>query len=109
MIGKRIKQLRIENKLTQQELGEKVGVSQRSIAFYEKEEKEPAYDILIKIANYFGVTTDFIFGITNNKDEVISKPDEYDILIGNAKEANVPADALRDYIEVLKKHMHKKN
>ncbi|MDM8534973.1 helix-turn-helix transcriptional regulator [Clostridiaceae bacterium HSG29] len=50
---KRLKKLREERRITQNELGEKIGVSGRSIGFYENGTRTPKLKIAIKIANYF--------------------------------------------------------
>lgn len=58
LLGKKIKDLRKSNKLTQRELAAKVGVTKSTIAAYENDSRMPSYDILIKLAGVFHVTTD---------------------------------------------------
>ena len=58
LLGKKIKDLRNANKLTQRELAMKVGVTKSTIAAYENDSRMPSYDILIKLAGVFHVTTD---------------------------------------------------
>ena len=48
-----LKNLRNNKGITQKKLGEILGLSRNTIAGYENEGKEPKYDILIKIAEYF--------------------------------------------------------
>ncbi|MBO5449765.1 MAG: helix-turn-helix transcriptional regulator [Ruminococcus sp.] len=75
MYGQRIKELREGMNLSQLEfanaLGDKYGeqyrCTQNSISKYEKELREPKTDLFIKIADFFGVTTDYIFGIDDEK------------------------------------------
>ena len=67
MIGFRIKDLRIENKNTQKELAEYLGLTPKMISFYEKEERFPPHDIILKLANYFNVSTDYLLGRTDEK------------------------------------------
>ncbi|MBJ3791993.1 helix-turn-helix transcriptional regulator, partial [Bacillus sp. OA1] len=50
MIGLRIKSLRKKENLTQKQLAEKIGVSQRMIGYYESEERFPPHDVLTKLA-----------------------------------------------------------
>lgn len=61
--GTKLKKLRHEKHLTQTELGNLVGASKALISKYENDLSYPSYDILIKIAKYFGVTTDYLLGI----------------------------------------------
>ena len=61
----RLKELRTDNKLSQSQLGEILGVSQRAISCWEKDERRPDFETLEKIAKYFGVTTDYLLGLTD--------------------------------------------
>ncbi len=58
----RIKELREEKKLSQTALAQSVGTSQRNIGRWENGENEPTYSQLVKIADYFGVTIDYLVG-----------------------------------------------
>lgn len=60
-----IKQLRKENKKTQEELAKAIDVSRSTIAGYETDKRKPDIDTLIKIANYFNVSVDFLLGLTS--------------------------------------------
>lgn len=66
----RLKSLRKDKKLTQEQLGEKVNVSKVSISGYEKGTRNPDVDTLQKLADFFDVSTDFLLGRTDfTKDE----------------------------------------
>ncbi|HBF36112.1 MAG TPA: transcriptional regulator [Firmicutes bacterium] len=65
MIGERLKFLREEKKLTQQQLAEFIHSSQQKISNYEKDIVEPDCETLIKLADLFQTTTDYILGRTN--------------------------------------------
>jgi len=62
IFSQRIKELRIYRNISQQELATILGVNQRTISNWEVREIEPDYDILVLIANYFDVTTDYLLG-----------------------------------------------
>ncbi len=64
-LSKRIKQLRELKGLTQSQLAEILGIKNQTVSNYESGEREPSYDILLKLADCFGVTTDYLFGRTN--------------------------------------------
>lgn len=61
--GKRLKTLRIKKKLTQQQLADLLGLTKSVISAYENGLRYPAYDVLIKIARIFKVSTDFLLGV----------------------------------------------
>ena len=63
----RIRELREERGLTQKELAEAIGVDRTAIAKYESGASGAKSEMLEKLANYFGVTTDYILGRTNEK------------------------------------------
>lgn len=63
-----LKNLRIDNDLTQKEMGEIIGVSQRTISHYESGKREPGLTEIKRYAKYFKVSTDYILGL-NNKNE----------------------------------------
>ena len=57
-----IKELRKELGISQQKLGDEISVSQQSINKYENHDIEPDISTLIKIANYFDTSVDYIVG-----------------------------------------------
>lgn len=61
--GNRLKTLRIKKKLTQQQLAGLLGLTKSVISAYENGLRYPAYDVLIKIARIFKVSTDFLLGV----------------------------------------------
>lgn len=58
VFGKNLKDLRIENGLSQRALGEFFGVCNQTISFWETGSREPDLDALLNIARYFNVTVD---------------------------------------------------
>lgn len=61
-----LKELRETENLTQNELGKIFNITQRQISTYETGRNEPPYEILKKYASYFGVSTDYILGLTKD-------------------------------------------
>lgn len=61
--GNRLKTLSIKKKLTQQQLADLLGLTKSVISAYENGLRYPAYDVLIKIARIFKVSTDFLLGV----------------------------------------------
>lgn len=66
MFGSRIKNLRNAKGLTQEELAKQLGISRSALSLYELEKREPDIDTFKKIASFFGVSTDYLNGSTNN-------------------------------------------
>lgn len=65
--GETLKKLRKGRSLTQSELGSKIGLSKAVISKYEIGLGYPSFDVLIRIAQYFGVTTDYLLGVAGSK------------------------------------------
>ncbi len=63
MYGIRIRELRLEHKLTQKELGKLLGVDFRTVSFWETERYEPSLKQLETICKIFEVSADFIIGL----------------------------------------------
>ena len=63
---KRIKELRKKNALTMKRLGEIINVSEAAVSQYENGKRQPDYETLRKIADYFGVSTDYLLGREDN-------------------------------------------
>ena len=63
----RIKELRKQHNLTQEQLGQVIDVSKYSILLYEKGKNYPDVRGLIGLADYFGVSTDYLLGRTDDK------------------------------------------
>lgn len=64
---KRIRNLREDSDKTQAEIAEILGTSQTMYARYERGANEMPIRHLITLSKYYGVSTDYILGITNKK------------------------------------------
>lgn len=62
MFAKRIKYLRQTKELNQVQLSEKLGVAKQSISNWENDNIMPSVEMLEKIADFFGVSTDYLLG-----------------------------------------------
>ena len=61
-LSKVLIELRKEKNLTQREVAEKINTTQRAYAFYEKGDREPSIDTLIKLADLYNVPIDILVG-----------------------------------------------
>ena len=60
MFGMRIALLRASNGWSQAELARRIGVSASAVGMYEQGRREPSLDLVVRLANEFGVTTDYL-------------------------------------------------
>jgi len=65
--GENLKSLRKSRDLTQKDFGARVGLSKAVVSKYENGMGYPSFDMLVRIAQYFGVTTDYLLGVTRGK------------------------------------------
>lgn len=64
--AERLKRLRAQRKLSQAQLAKKINMSQSAVAGWELRKSEPAYHMLVTIADFFGVSADYLMGRTDN-------------------------------------------
>ncbi|MCD8391430.1 MAG: helix-turn-helix domain-containing protein [Firmicutes bacterium] len=67
MLNERIKRLRKANGLTQVELARGLNVSKQCVSNWENNNILPSIDMLVKIADYFSVTTDYLLCLDNRR------------------------------------------
>lgn len=65
MLGKRLKKLRNEYSMTQQDLANKLGINRATIAGYETKGIEPSHDTLTKMSKVFNCSIDYLLCNTN--------------------------------------------
>lgn len=66
----RIQDLRIDSDLSQKQLGEVLHISQRSYSHYETGSREIPIEMLIRLADYYDTTIDYLVGRTDNKEPI---------------------------------------
>jgi len=65
IIGKRIKELRLERGVSQKKLADAIGVDKRAVIFWEQEVNEPKATYIKNLAVFFGVSADYLLGLTD--------------------------------------------
>lgn len=63
--SERLRSVRIASGLTQQAAADAFGISLRGYCRWEKGEREPQLTTLAAIANYYGVTADYLLGLSD--------------------------------------------
>lgn len=71
--GERLRALRKEKKLSQKELGKQLGLAESTISMYERNERQPDFEIQKKISEIFSVSIDYL--VTGEQN--IESPDEF--------------------------------
>ena len=62
MLGEQIKKLRLAHSLNQVELGKALSVTKQTISNWENGYIQPSVDMLVKLADFFHTTTDYLLG-----------------------------------------------
>lgn len=65
--GNKLKHLRTSKALSQDQLAKKLQITKSMISAYENSIRLPSYDVLIKIALFFNVSFDYLFGYENRQ------------------------------------------
>ena len=79
ILGEKLKVLRTAKKMSQKELAERIGIAKSVISFYESGDRFPSYDVLIKLARIFNVTTDYLLDVERERTVNVSGLSEEDI------------------------------
>ena len=95
VLGERIKQLREEANLTQEQLAAKLGLTKGAVGNYETGARRPDGEIQEAIADLFNVELDYLNGRTNNRPE-FSLEEQW--LIGCYRAAD---DDIKDVVKTL--------
>ena len=86
MIGDKLKKLRRNRDLTQEEVAAHIGISYQAISKWERGDGYPDITMLPTLADYFGVSTDYLLGKEEQKEKPLVNGDE----------------ELTEYLEILK-------
>ena len=71
-MGNKLKNLRKQKRLTQKQVADRIGLAISAVSSYEAGTRYPSYDILIKLARIYHVSTDYLLGMTDKKELDIS-------------------------------------
>jgi len=77
--GRKLKALRKQAGLTQQQLAAQLGVTKSVVSFYELQARSPSPDVLVRLAQIFHVSTDYLLGLDNRQTIDVSGLLEKDI------------------------------
>lgn len=98
-----LKELRSSKGLTQSELAQQLRISRSTIGMYESGSREPDFETLELIADYFNVDTDYLLGRTNKTTYIPTPKNPYhkDVTINvlGRVAAGIPIDAITDIVD----------
>lgn len=101
VIKERLKKLREDEGIYQKDLADKLHITRATIASYETGKSLPSLDVVLKYANFFDCSTDYILGRTKERNLAITKDKEIEIV--HDKDIVIQKAA----IELLKKTLNK--
>jgi transcriptional regulator with XRE-family HTH domain len=108
--GQRLKLLRNERNISLDILAEKLQTTKATLSRYENSKRIPNIEFAKKVSEFFGVTTDFMYGLTDDKNsntetnssDILSETDKkYNFVIEKAKNAKISAEKLDKLIDAL--------
>lgn len=67
MLGQNIRKLRLERGMNQEELGQRVWASKQSVSNWENDNIMPSVEVLVRLADCFGVSTDYLLGRSESR------------------------------------------
>jgi transcriptional regulator with XRE-family HTH domain len=111
--GERLKFLRNKVGLTQLQFGEKFNLAESTISLYESDKRFPDQDTLLKLANFFDVSMDYLLGRSDSliSNESTIEPSNPDIrMLARSGNKLSPEDAkkLREMAELMFPEVFKK-
>lgn len=96
----RLRQLRIETDLTQQELAKNLNVSQQIIGLWERGKRKPKIEAITNIAEYFNVSPKYLIGETNNREiETIELEAEEKLFKATVESLNLTPEQKEEFKE----------
>lgn len=78
-MGDKLKSLRAEKKLTQKQVADRIGLAISAVSSYESGTRYPSYDVLVKLARIFHVSTDYLLGMTDKRNIDVTGLDDNEI------------------------------
>lgn len=70
MVGGRLRSLRKQKGMTQKELAALLGVTDAAIGMWENEKRDPDYETLVRLAQIFNTSVDYLLGHTDNRQPI---------------------------------------
>ncbi len=95
MIGAKIKELREARELTQENFAKILGVSRSALGLWEQGRRDVPQEMIVKIADFFNVSTDYLYGRPTHSGSPLSASRSYDI-------DEIPKDQAKAILKIIK-------
>lgn len=99
--GERLKELREDKGLLNKDLAKAINVEPATITNWEKGNRSPKEDVLIKIADYFNCSLDYLLGRTDNKSSKLVTGKFNDNIVEVEIDKNYPYDLTPEDVEQM--------
>ncbi len=103
MFAQRLKELRKERNMTQIEFAKEFNISSGTIAMWETGKRTPDNEMMIKIANYFNVSLDYLMGNSNTANTENDLEEVYFSFAKKAQDEGIDPSDIELAIETIKK------
>jgi len=87
--GDKLKAIRVNRGLSQAQLAEKIRVTKSAVSAYENSTRMPSYEVLVRIARCFDVSTDYLLGL--------EKPMMIDLSVLTNKQRNIIKEVMEEF------------
>ena len=78
-MGEKLKSLRIEKKLTQKQVADRLGLAISAVSSYESGTRYPSYDALIRLSHIYHVSTDYLLGMTDKRNVDVTGLSDHEV------------------------------
>lgn len=96
-----IRQLRKEKGISMKELGAFLGVTESAVSFYESGKRQPDYNTLMKIADYFDVSVDYLLGRNTQKNNAPLLSQKDVVINATPVQGSIDVETLLEYFALL--------
>lgn len=111
MIGKRLKTIRADKRITQSDVARYLGCARTTYTQYETGVSEPDIETINKLANYFGVTSDYLLGRSDNPTYLDASDNDVKVALfgGSGEVTDEMWDEVKRFVEFVKQKEQEKN
>lgn len=91
--GSRLKELRIEQNVSQKDVADDIGISITAISQYESDSRFPNEETLKRLCLYYKISSDYLLGLTDTKHAPLSKEEIKEKMV-SSKEMDIISDLI---------------
>ena len=103
--GKRLRNLRLKKGYKQSQLGDILNISASAVGMYERGQRQPSVDLILKLSKVFSVSADYLLGTAESPasvEEILKQIEDYlTAAISRARKNSISAEELKELIDIL--------